>query len=130
MKFHRQILQAMALALFFGPPAFAQAPTDVQTEIDFLLNFVEISGCEFYRNGSWYNSEQAQEHLRTKFDYLSARDRIHTAEDFIDLAATKSSMSGKPYEIRCGDCATTAASNWLTGVLLRYRSVLARTTEP
>jgi hypothetical protein len=123
-------LAAMALLFASWPQAFAQASADAQTEINYLLNFVEISGCEFYRNGSWYTSEQAQEHLRTKFEYLLARNRIHTAEDFIQLAATKSSMSGKPYQIRCGECAPGAASNWLTGVLLRFRSVQARSTRP
>ncbi len=130
MRYRWQLpLAATALLFSFWPAAFAQTSADAQTEINYLLNFVEISGCEFYRNGSLYNSEQAQEHLRTKFEYLSARNRIHTAEDFIQLAATKSSMSGKPYEIRCGDCAASAASNWLTGVLLRYRSVLTRNTQ-
>ena len=66
------------------PVAFAQPFTIAQTEITYLLDFVEISGCEFYRNGSWYDSVQAQKHLHTKFDYLSARNRIETAEDFIE----------------------------------------------
>ncbi len=151
MKISRQItLAALTLLLMFGstagPTVGAQASTDppadaeestqqstqesalasVQAEIQYLLDFVEISGCEFYRNGSWYHSQQAREHLQAKLEYLSARKRIHTAEDFIQLAASKSSMSGKPYEIRCGKCTASAASSWLAGVLSRYRSLQAR----
>jgi hypothetical protein len=97
-----------------------------QTEINYLLDFVEISGCEFYRNGSWYDSVQAQQHLRTKFEYLSTRNRIETAEDFVRLAASKSSLSGRSYEVRCGACATNTSGDWLKAVLTRYRIVAAR----
>jgi hypothetical protein len=129
MKYRWQILLPLALHFSFWPPAFAQTSAEAETEIDYLLTFLEVSGCEFYRNGNWYSSEQAQEHLRNKFEYLTARNRIHTAEDFIQLAASKSSMSGKPYETRCGECTSTAASNWLTGVLLRYRTMRDRENE-
>jgi len=134
VKYRRQAPLALALLLSYAPPAWSEAPAalhaDAQVEIHYLLDFVEISGCEFYRNGTWYDSEQARGHLRTKYENLSARNRIHSAEDFILLAASKSSMSGKPYEIRCGDCATSATGNWLTGVLMRYRTVGARGQVP
>lgn len=126
MNFCWQACLALALVSSFAPPTWSQAPADAQAEIHYLLDFVEISGCEFYRNGIWYDSVQAQEHLRKKYEYLSARSRIHTTEDFIQLAASKSSMSGKPYEIRCGDSTPSAASNWLAEVLLRYRAVRVR----
>ncbi len=121
---------AMLVGLFFLSPLVAQPVLTAQTEINYLLDFVEISGCEFYRNGSWYDSVRAQEHLRKKYDYLSARDRIVTAEDFIAKAASESSLSGVPYEIRCGDgCTTVATSAWLLAVLGRYRAVVARGSE-
>jgi len=73
---------------------------------------------------------QAQDHLRKKYDYLAARDRIVTAEDFIEKAASESSFSGIPYEIRCGgECTTVATSIWLLGILARYRTVVARGSE-
>ena len=127
---HLTLLLAMA-GLFYLPPAIAQPVKNAQNEINYLLDFIEISGCEFYRNGSWYDSVRAQEHLRKKYDYLSVRDRIVTAEDFILKAASESSLSGIPYEIRCGDgCTTIATSKWLLAVLARYRSVAARGSEP
>ncbi len=126
MKAGWMMLPGLALALSLCSPAFAQPAAVAQTEINYLLNFVEISGCEFYRNGSWYDSVQAEQHLRMKFDYLSARNRIETAEDFIERAASKSSLSGLPYEVRCGTCTTTKSSDWLNAVLARYRIVAAR----
>ncbi len=48
----------------------AEAPTGVQIEVNFLLAYVEGSGCEFFRNGTWHDSKTAQGHLRDKYNYL------------------------------------------------------------
>jgi len=57
---------------------------------------------------------------------LAARDRINTAEDFIEEAATQSSLSGQPYQIRCGGHDVVTSNQWLRDVLARYRA--ARST--
>jgi hypothetical protein len=101
--------------------AKAQAPPNAQAEIEYLLQYIETSGCAFYRNGSWYEGAQARAHLRTKYDYLAKRQLIGTAEDFIDKAATKSSMSGKPYKIRCADNIEVESGPWLHQALGNYR---------
>jgi hypothetical protein len=127
MKLRLMAVLVVIAGLLHMSQIFAQPTLNSQTEIDYLLDFVEISGCEFYRNGSWYDSVRAQEHLRKKYDYLSARDRIVTAEDFIAKAASESSLSGIAYEIRCGGgCTSIATSEWLLAVLARYRHVAAR----
>jgi Family of unknown function (DUF5329) len=128
----RLITFALVIAgLLCLQPAFAQPVKTAQAEINYLLDFVEISGCEFYRNGSWYDSVQAQEHLHTKYEFFLTRDRIVTAEDFIALAASESSFSGIAYEIRCGTgCAAITTREWLLGVLARYRQVMGRGSEP
>ena len=99
-----------------APPAMAQA------EINHLLGFVGSSGCEFYRNGSWYDSKRAQAHLRSKYQWLAARNQINTAEEFIERAVTKSSLSGRPYEVRCGGGETVTSNRWLRDELTRYRT--------
>ncbi|MGB7740801.1 MAG: DUF5329 domain-containing protein [Steroidobacteraceae bacterium] len=96
-------------------------PLLVQTEINYLLGFVESSGCEFYRNGSWHDSKAAQHHLRYKYDWLVRHGQITTTEDFIEMAATSSSSSGKPYKIRCDGSPVVSANAWLRSVLARYR---------
>jgi hypothetical protein len=126
MKTRWIVLFCIALELVCRPPAFAQPFNSAQSEINYLLDYVEISGCEFYRNGSWYDSLQARQHLRTKFEYFAARKGIETAEEFIDKAASKSSLSGHSYEVRCGDCTSIATGAWLSAVLARYRVVAKR----
>jgi hypothetical protein len=59
--------------------------------------------------------------LRDKYDYLTARDLIVTTEDFIERAATKSSMSGQPYKVKCGDGAEMTSSRWLHDKLAHRR---------
>jgi hypothetical protein len=99
-----------------APPAMAQA------EINYLLAAIEQSGCQFYRNGSWYDSKQAQAHLRRKYEALTAANRIQSAEDFIERAATRSSMSGEAYAIRCHADPLVPTDRWLRDQLARYRS--------
>ncbi|MDR2461558.1 MAG: DUF5329 family protein [Deltaproteobacteria bacterium] len=49
------------------------------------------------RNGAQYPVERAITHLRNKLS--SSPVEINTAEEFIDLLASKSSVTGKPYTI-------------------------------
>lgn len=102
--------------------AQAEPPPTVQIEVNFLLGYIEGSGCEFYRNGTWYDSRTAQAHLRDKYNYLVARNLINTTEDFIDRAATESSFSGKAYEVRCHGGATVTSRQWLRDELARFRA--------
>ncbi|WP_139832713.1 MULTISPECIES: DUF5329 domain-containing protein [Pseudomonas] len=89
-------------------------------EIRGLLDFVEHSECRFVRNGTEYSGPRARAHLMQKLDYLEGRKMVKSAEDFIDLAATKSSMSGRIYEVRCPEGAEPA-SIWLKRELQRQR---------
>ena len=116
---------ALILGLALLPAARAAPPAIAQTEINYLLGFVEKSGCDFYRNGSWYDSKRAQAHLRYKYERLAASDRIDTAEDFIEKAATKSSLSGRPYEVRCRGGETLTSNQWLREELARHRTCVA-----
>ena len=93
-----------------------------QTENNYLLGYIENSGCEFYRNGSWYDAKKAQAHLHDKYDYLAARNLISTAEDFIEKAATQSSLSGKAYQVRCSNSDAVTSNQWLRDALAHYRS--------
>jgi hypothetical protein len=112
----------LVFALSYGSFVQAGPSASAQTEINYLLAFIERSGCQFYRNGSWYDSKQAQAHLRRKYDALTAMNRIATAEDFIEQAATKSSLSGEAYKITCNNDPVVTTNQWLRDVLARYRS--------
>jgi hypothetical protein len=78
---------------------FVSAQTNIESKkIEFLLHEVEqLKGAKFWRNGSSYAPKQAADHLRMKWG--KAGGAVKTAKDFIEKIASKSSMSGKPYEI-------------------------------
>jgi uncharacterized protein DUF5329 len=117
-------LAVIALAIIFlshSRPALAAPPATTVDEINYLLGFIGRSGCKFYRNGSWYDSHRAQSHLRDKYGYLAARGRIKTADDFIEQAATRSSMSGEEYQIQCEAGPAVPSNRWLRTALSGYR---------
>lgn len=98
--------------------AFAVPPSaPVRTEIDLLLGRLQASGCEFNRNGAWYSGAEARDHLLRKLEYLEGKTTIQSTEQFIEVAATKSSISGEPYLVRCGSAAPVESRVWLTGQL-------------
>ena len=102
--------------------SWAGAPsTAARAEIEQLLAFVAKSGCQFNRNNTWYSAPEASAHLAKKEHYLEDRGQIATAEDFIAKAATKSSMTGKPYTVRCGSEPAIASDEWLLAELRRFR---------
>jgi hypothetical protein len=111
----------LMLGLTLALVARAEPPTYVQIEVNFLLGYIDGSACEFYRNGTWRDSKAAQEHLRDKYQYLVARNQIKTTEDFIEMAATKSSFSGQPYMVRCNGGVTVTSNQWLHDELVRLR---------
>jgi Family of unknown function (DUF5329) len=115
-------LAGLALGLLLVPVAHAEPRLSVQIEVNFLLGYVEGGGCAFYRNGSWYDSRTAQEHLREKYKYLAARNLINTTEDFIERGATQSSLTGESYAVRCGGSANVTSNQWLREELARFRS--------
>ena len=91
-------------------------------EVEHLLNFILNSGCQFYRNGSWYDSKRGEEHLRSKDDDLAKHAEISVAEDFIDKAASKSSLSGLAYQVKCGAGDPMTSAQWLRQELIRFRA--------
>ena len=107
------------MILLTGPIAAALADTAADTEIRALIQAVAESGCEFNRNGSVHSAEAAAEHLELK--YSRGKRYANSAEAFIDRLASKSSWSGKPYQMIC-DGEVQPAGDWLTSTLARLRS--------
>lgn len=118
MKF-RALLLVMAL---LAPAAvFAD---DAETEIEHLIDAIGESGCTFIRNGSSHDADDAAAHLRMK--YRRGRRYASTAELFIERLASKSSMSGKPYQIKCQDKEAVPSGEWLTARLHEFREQQSR----
>ncbi|MFV3307761.1 DUF5329 domain-containing protein [Pseudomonas sp. NY15181] len=111
------LLTALMLA---SVGAHAALDATAQREITQLLDFVEHSDCRFIRNGSEYPGSEARVHLQKKLDYLENKDLVSSTEDFIERAASKSSMSGKPYQVSCSGAKQDTAT-WLNTELKRLR---------
>ena len=54
--------------------------------------------------------------------YLLNRRLVLTTEDFIALAATKSSMSGNAYLVQCSGQSQTYSADWMTAQLREIRA--------
>jgi hypothetical protein len=109
------------LGLGFASPNPAATPTNAQAEVEYLLGAVADSGCQFNRNGDWYDAKAASAHLRAKYNSLVALGRFATAMDFIEEVATKSSLSGQAYLIRCASAEPLPTNQWLREALARFR---------
>ena len=110
--------------------AFAGEPSPVaKQEIAHLVGYLKDSGCQFGRNGSWYGSGEAVDHINEKYDYLLRKGLVASAEDFIARAASESSISGKPYQVKCGSAEPVQSGPWLRAELARYRAKSAATSR-
>lgn len=107
------------LFVLFGSYAVAEE----NSEITFLLSFVADSDCIFIRNGNEYQGKKASKHLARKYDY--AKSRVTTAEDFIGGIASRSSMTKKPYLVRCNG-KEEPAEKWFTDALASYRAEVSK----
>lgn len=98
------------------------APSEAaRREIAGLIGALDGSSCRFQRNGSWHDAPEARAHLQRKYDYLLKKDKVDTAEQFIERAASQSSMSGKPYRIACPGQAEQTAAVWFGARLKALR---------
>lgn len=116
-------MRAFLVALLLASPVLA-APTApaVRAEIDQLLGRLETSGCQFQRNGSWYPAAEAKTHLLRKLEYFDDRSGVASTEQFIALVASGSSVSGKPYLVKCTSAEAVESEKWLTSQLREMRA--------
>lgn len=123
MRMTHRLLAASLLAAISLAAAAAPAPPAVRAEIDALMAKMSASNCRFERNGSWHNAADARQHLLRKLDYIEKRrETLASAEQFIDVAASKSSFSGKPYRVKCGNAEPVASQVWLNRELKALRA--------
>ncbi|MBF0526987.1 MAG: DUF5329 family protein [Deltaproteobacteria bacterium] len=82
-----------------------------------LIGQVAKSNLTFIRNGTEYSSQEAADHIKNKYEYF--KSRIKSLEDFIQLCASKSLMSGKPYLVSTAQ-GWIPLEKWLGEVLSAY----------
>jgi hypothetical protein len=111
----------VVMALFLGS-LNAQDTVD-QRKIDFLLSSMErLKGAKFIRNGSEYDGIEAAKHLRMK--RIAAGGKVKTADDFIRICASKSSISGISYTIRLSDGKIMKSEEYFRKKLKEYHSTV------
>ena len=121
MKLYRireHLVYVCLFATLFLPSA-ASTDDALLPTINHLLTYVEESNCVFIRNGKEYNSKDAAKHIKRKYDSLMFD--IKTPEEFIELAASKSTLNGQPYFVRCVDHSPEPSADWLRKELSNYR---------
>ena len=106
-------------ASFLVQGSVADVPESSRPEVQHLLDFLRGSECRMERNGKTHSSEDAYAHVKKKYDYF--RDEIGTSEEFIELSATKSTLSGRYYRVLCPGEPPVRTRDWLLEELERYR---------
>jgi len=109
----------IACIALVGAPARAEPSASAPDDIQYLLDAIARSGCEFYRNGSWYAAAEAQSHLASKYREVNKRRPVRSAQDFIDWVGTRSSMSGEAYRVRCPGADAMTSAEWFRRELER-----------
>lgn len=118
----------LLLALSIAASAHGAEPdANARKEIAHLMEHLASSGCQFNRNGTWYDASRAVNHLKRKYEYLLKKDLVPDADAFIRLAATESSASGKPYLVKCGNEPEVQSATWFRDALARFRTESGRT---
>jgi hypothetical protein len=109
----------LLLAATLGSAQAATRTAREEARIAYLISAVAaMSDAQFLRNSTSYDSKAAAEHLRLKLQL--AGTQVQTAEDFIRYCATRSSISGQPYQIRMADGHLVPAADFLRDKLAQY----------
>ena len=107
-----RVITLAAVVILVAATAHAAGLSEKQ-KIEALIKSVdELKGAKFIRNGSAHDGKAAAQHMRRK--WKAGEKQIKTARDFIRLAASASSKSGKPYVIRFKDGREVESGTFLT----------------
>jgi len=87
-------------------------------EVALLLRRIGTAKVKYVREGQDHNADIAQQFLRVRL--LNNRKAKWTPEQFIE-AASKSSRTGDPYQIKLADGKVVPAKKWFTEQLLEIR---------
>ncbi len=116
---NRKLLALILLVFPFTLSASGKHDSIMSNEISFLLSTIKHTTCQLKRNGSLHSGEDAEKHIRRKYNYVSKK--IKTTEQFIAYAATRSSFTGRPYMLICGNTKPQSTASWLLKTLYLHR---------
>jgi hypothetical protein len=116
-----RLLALLSIALSWSYSIAADIDVKTQTEIAHLFSHLQQSNCEFGRNGSWYSADEAVRHIDKKYQYLLKKTAIGSTENFIERAASRSSISGQAYRVKCGESVAVESGQWFRAELVVFR---------
>ena len=122
MKSVYRKLLSICIAGSFLLAGSAVAYADHTDEINHLLEYIAQSDCTFIRNGEEHGGLEARDHLAGKYNYV--KWRVKKTEDFISKIASRSSLSGDIYKVRCEEKEETT-EQWLFDELISYRNKIS-----
>ncbi|TAN69080.1 MAG: hypothetical protein EPN17_07830 [Methylobacter sp.] len=121
-----RFILTIVCALWWAISSATPTAEPVRAEIEALLAKLQASGCQFNRNGSWYTGAEAKDHLLRKLEYIEDKGTVQSTEQFVELAASKSGLSGKPYQVKCGSESPVESQLWLSKQLSVLRPLSSR----
>jgi hypothetical protein len=120
---HMARMRSLLWLFVLSMSAFTHAADSTSLEgqkITYLIASIEtLQGAKFIRNGTAYDAKAAADHLRLKL--RNAGSRVVTADDFIRLCASASSVSGIPYQIRFADGRVVSSEAFLRQKLGEFK---------
>ncbi|MCW7487947.1 DUF5329 family protein [Leptospira meyeri] len=104
-------------------------PLTEEEKIEKLLKKVGGLQGSFIRNGESHTAEEAEKHLRYKLkeaknSFFAPDPKEWTAKLFIEKIASKSFLSGTPYQIKFADGKEIKSADWLSAELKKIESCL------
>jgi len=111
---------AFVMLLLAAGPAGSQPSGQDARAIQHLIAYVAGSDMRFMRNTREYTPAEAAAHMEKK--YWHFRDDIETAGDFIELCATHSLLSGKPYLVIDRQGQQHPTGDWLRTELAAWQA--------
>ena len=105
--------------LLAGGAVRGEPDAQVDATIRHLIDRVAGSELTFVRNDMPYTPDRAAGHMEKKYRHY--RDDIDTPEDFIELCASRSLMSGEPYRVIDRNGNERLTGDWLRSVLAETR---------
>jgi len=121
MQSKKVIVISVSLKLFLMLFSITSFANTMQDEIEYLLNQVKQTQCKINRNGRIYKGVKAVKHIKRKYKHF--KNEIDSSEKFIEMSATKSTLSGKYYSIRCAGKVEKRLAEWLKIKLVNYKKI-------
>ncbi len=113
------LLAGLVTLTAFGAGFLLAQDSREAAKIQYLIASVEdLRGATFVRNGAGYDCREAAAHLRLKLK--AAGTRVKTADDFIRLCGSRSSLTGEAYRIRVADGTIMEAEFFLRSKLKAF----------